>query len=266
MSSVSQQTSASSDDCRDANAIRLSAGNYTLRLATGAEDLARICALRFAVFNLELNEGLSASYATGQDQDEFDAHCDHLLVEDRRTGDVIGTYRMQDRTMANRGAGFYSDTEFVLSDMGDDILDRTIELGRACIHEEHRNTRVLFLLWKGLARYMTSRGHLYFFGCCSLTSQDPAEGHALYKRLQEQGSCADDVIVRVRDTFACPYPTNLDAIEKPRVPKLMRLYLTYGAKIVSGPALDREFSTIDYLTLFDIRSLDEQAKRLFLDG
>ncbi|MEL7297036.1 MAG: GNAT family N-acyltransferase [Pseudomonadota bacterium] len=244
----------------------LSAGHYRLSLAASADDLRRICALRFAVFNLELDEGLSSSYETGEDRDEFDAHCDHLMVEDARTGAIVGTYRLQDRRMAANGAGFYSANEYELEQLGDTILDSAIELGRACIDIEHRNTRVLFLLWKGMARYMTERGHRFFFGCCSLTSTDPAEGQALFRRLREQGACDPDVHVAVRPAYHCEEKAWPEARALPRVPKLMRLYLSYGAKIVSGPALDREFSTIDYLALFDIHSLSDQARRMFLDG
>lgn len=249
-----------------ARAPMLSAGHYRLRLAASDDDLQKICALRFAVFNLELNEGLSASFLTGEDRDEFDAHCDHLMVEDARSGAIVGTYRLQDRRMATQGAGFYSANEYNLEQLGETILNSAIELGRACIDIEHRNTRVLFLLWKGLAHYMTERGHRFFFGCCSLTSTDPAEGQALFKRLQDQGACDPNVQVAVRPAYHCDDLAWPESRALPRVPKLMRLYLSYGAKIVSGPAMDREFSTIDYLALFDIHSLSEQARRMFLDG
>src|SRR5262245_33904967 len=62
--------------------------------ATEAERRAAY-RLRFRVFNLELNEGLDSAYTTGEDQDEFDAVCDHVIVEDSQTGHVVGTYRVQ---------------------------------------------------------------------------------------------------------------------------------------------------------------------------
>ena len=50
----------------------------------------------FLVFNLELNEGLESSYSTLRDEDPFDAICDHLLVENKDTGEVVGTYQQSD--------------------------------------------------------------------------------------------------------------------------------------------------------------------------
>ncbi len=47
-----------------------------------------------------------------------------------------------------------------------------VELGRACVHRQHRNLVVLGLLWKGIADYARERGGRYLIGCSSLTSQD----------------------------------------------------------------------------------------------
>ena len=246
--------------------VEQSNGNYHLRLAQSQADAEALYRLRFRVFNLELDEGLSASYQTGMDQDAHDPFCHHLLVETRDTGEVVGTYRLQDREMARRGPGFYSQAEFELSDLGEDVLSQSVELGRACIDLEHRNTRVLFLLWRGLAAYMTARRRRFFFGCCSLTSQDPAEGQALYDRLDGEQQIDHTRLVRVQPAYQpedVPQATPLPDI---RAPKLMRLYLTYGARIVSPPAIDREFGTIDYLALFDIEQLSDSHRRMFLDS
>ena len=108
--------------------------------------------LRFLVFNLELNEGLDAAYTTGHDIDEFDAICDHLIVEHAPTGKIVGTYRLQTGAMAFENAGFYSEREFDFSPFRR-LGDAVIELGRACVHRDHRSTDVLYLLWRGIAQY-----------------------------------------------------------------------------------------------------------------
>lgn len=85
---------------------------YSMRRARGLADIQAAQALRFLVFNLELNEGLESSFATLRDEDRFDPVCDHLLVEDTRSGDIIGTYRLQTGTAAGRHLGYYSAQEF----------------------------------------------------------------------------------------------------------------------------------------------------------
>ena len=240
--------------------IRERRDHYELRLATTPAEVDAILKLRFEVFNLELGEGLDSAYSSMRDRDRFDDYCDHLLVEDTRTGSVIGTYRLIPYASGSQH-GFYSDDEFCLDELPGPILERSIELGRACIAADHRNTRVLYLLWLGLARYMQFSDARFFFGCCSLTSQDPAEGEAIGEYLEENGFRESDVTVGVREAYQLP-PVE-GPLPRVRVPKLMRLYMTYGARIVSPPALDRQFKTIDYLALFDIQSLDRRSRRMF---
>jgi putative hemolysin len=107
--------------------------------------------LRFLVFNLELNEGLDTAQATCYDTDQFDAVCDHLIVEHPGSGKVVGTYRLQTGAVASANAGYYSEREFDFAPyrrLGDSV----IELGRACVHRDHRSSELLYLLWRGIAQ------------------------------------------------------------------------------------------------------------------
>ena len=124
-------------------------GSYHLRLATSEADRRAAFRLRFLVFNLELAEGLDTAYATGHDVDPFDAVCDHLIVEHAGSGVVVGTYRLQTNVMAAANLGFYSEREFDFSPYRQ-LQDSLIELGRACVHRDHRTSDVLNLLWRGI--------------------------------------------------------------------------------------------------------------------
>src|SRR6188508_1747251 len=127
-------------------------GHYSSRFISSPSDLEQILRLRFEVFNLELGEGLDSSFLTGLDRDEHDATCHHLAAY-AESGDAVGTYRIQTSAMAATSCGFYSAREFDLRGFPSQIIDQSVELGRACISPAHRNTQVLFLLWKGLASY-----------------------------------------------------------------------------------------------------------------
>ncbi|MGH7456171.1 MAG: GNAT family N-acetyltransferase, partial [bacterium] len=138
---------------------------YEVRFVQNAEELDAVLKLRFTVFNLELGEGLEESYRTQRDQDEFDLSCHHLIVVDKKNAEVIGTYRMQTYEMAAAANGFYSAAEFDLTRLPEAVIDNSVEVGRACITAPHRNGRVLFLLWRGLAVYMMLTKKRYLFGC-----------------------------------------------------------------------------------------------------
>jgi putative hemolysin len=235
-------------------------GQYRMRMAASADDLRLAQALRFRVFNLELHEGLQSSFATGLDADRFDVVCDHLLVEDQTTGEVVGTYRMQSGPSAAGNLGYYSAQEFDFSPY-EPVRREIIELGRACVHKDHRNFAVLNLLWKGIARYAGRHGARYLIGCSSLTSQDPAAGAALYGSFQKH--LAPEPL-RTAPLPACACPLERAAGPAPKAPKLLSAYLMVGAKICGAPAIDREFKTIDFLTLLDLQTLPARVADRFL--
>lgn len=236
---------------------------YTLRATRAPEDIIRAQRLRYEVFNLELGEGLSGSFHTGLDSDAFDGQCDHLIVEERNTGLIVGTYRLQTGQMAGEGRGYYSATEFDFAPF-ESLRDSILELGRACIHQEHRKRSVLDLLWRGIAGYALSRGSRYLLGCSSLNSQDSAEGWGLYHRLKDHHLAAPELRTNPTAGFVLPVPPEIP-VDIP-APKLFSAYLGVGAVIAGPPALDREFSTIDFLTILDLDAMTPAGRKHFFRG
>ena len=235
-------------------------GLYAARLACNAAEVRAAQALRFEIFNLELNEGLAQSYASGLDEDPFDPVCDHLLVEHLPSRQIVGTYRLQTGINAAAKLGYYSAQEFDFTPY-ENARAQIIELGRACVHIQHRNLVVLGLLWKGIADYALQRGACYFLGCSSITSQDPAVGASAYSELCRKHLVPPAWRTQPLPEYACPL-NNL-AEEPVKIPKLLRAYLSVGAKICGPPALDRSFKTIDFLTLLDSKVVSPLVRQRF---
>ena len=236
---------------------------YAVRFAESPREINDALRLRYEVFNLELNEGLQASHATGIDEDEFDAVCDHLVILEESSGSVVGTYRMQTGTMAARNIGYYSAREFDFAPF-ELLRGELIELGRACVHREHRSIIVVSMLWKEIVRYVLKNDARFMIGCSSLSSKDPALGHAMFQKFSKEGALAEAPF------FSKPLPSfTLPAVEPispcPPPPKLLRAYLGVGAKICAEPAIDREFGTIDFLTILDCQNGSPVATDRFLE-
>jgi len=241
--------------------ISVDLGKYQIRLAASEAEREAACRLRFKVFNLELGEGLMSSYSTGLDKDRFDYVCDHLIVEDRSSGEVVGTYRMQSGSEARNHWGYYSAQEFEFAPY-EPVRDQVLELGRASIDRDHRSSEVLTLLWRGIAQYCKSSGLRYLIGCSSLNSQDPAEGWAIYEQLSPYLASPE---FRTSPTlFYTLPPGNGLPQNPPKIPRLLKTYIGVGARICGEPAWDREFGTIDFLTLLDLRQLTPAARNRFL--
>lgn len=235
--------------------------HYATRLARNEAEVRAAQALRYQVFNLELNEGLATSHATGLDADAFDPLCDHLLVEHLPTREIVGTYRLQTGASAAQQLGYYCAQEFGFNAF-EPLRSELVELGRACVHRQHRNLIVLGLLWRGIADYTRSRGGRYVIGCSSLTSQDPAVGATAYANLCRKHLVALPWRTQPQSGYECSLQ-QLSA-EEVSIPKLLRAYLTLGAKICGPPALDQQFKTIDFLTLLDLESMPPLARQRFL--
>ena len=237
--------------------------NYTVRIAESREEVRDALRLRYEVFNLEMNEGLQSSHASGIDEDEFDAVCDHLLILEENSGSIVGTYRMQSGEMAARNIGFYSAREFDFTPFAP-FQESLIELGRACVHKEHRSIIVISLLWKEIVRYVLKKNARYMIGCSSLTSQDPALGHAMFRKFAKDGVVAEPpFLTKPLQDFVLPPADPLSPCPPP--PKLLRAYLGVGAKICGEPAIDRAFGTIDFLTILDCQNGSPIATERFLE-
>jgi putative hemolysin len=262
--------------------IHAEVGRYRLRLAESAEDREAACRLRFKVFNIELNEGLASSYQTGLDSDQFDLFCEHLLVEDKTESNparrVVGTYRMQSGATAERNLGYYSEQEFNFASY-EPLRPGILELGRASIDREHRTPEVLTLLWRGIAQYANDMGLRYLVGCSSLTSKDPVEGWQVYRQL-EHYRVPPEFATEPTTAYALPIEQGSPLTQSPsqtedlalsspppaqaKVPKLLKTYMAIGARLCGPPAWDREFGTIDFLTLLDLKLLSPAARNRFL--
>lgn len=227
-------------------------GSYEITLGASREEVDSALRLRYKVFK-------GGADAEGLEFDDLDLTCQHLIVTYVQTGEVIGTYRINTRELAGSTLGFYSAREFTIDRLPSHVLDQGIELGRACIAPEHRNSRVLFLMWKGLMSYLTAARKRYFFGCCSIFTHDEAVGRSAYRHLLKDGHIESEY-------FLEPIADRVDLLEDEagplELPNLFALYLKLGAKVCSSPMIDRDFGTIDFFVVLDTAKMPERYKRM----
>ncbi|HEX6734671.1 MAG TPA: GNAT family N-acyltransferase [Azonexus sp.] len=228
-------------------------------LAHGQSEILEAQRLRHRIFAGELGAKLP-SRTPGVDHDIYDPYCDHLLVRDTQSGEVVGTYRILAPENA-RQIGYYSENEFDLTRL-QHLRSRLVEIGRSCVHPDYRSGAAIMLLWSGLAEYMTSRGYDYLMGCASISMADG--GHAaasLYNRLAADHLGPQEYRVFPR----CPLP--LAALQQDRpaeVPPLIKGYLRAGAWICGEPAWDPDFNTADLPVLMPMAKVAGRYAKHYL--
>jgi putative hemolysin len=242
---------------------------YSLLLSTDAELIDAAQRLRHDVFTAE--PGFALAGATdGRDADRFDEYCDHLLVQDEDSGELVGCYRMLPPPGAIAARGLYTATEFDVTGL-DALRPSLVEMGRAVVRSDHRNGAVVLLMWAGILAYLDRCGYDYVTGCVSVPTAGTADG--------PPGTQIRGVRDFVRRRHAAPqeftvYPyrpvvldgKGLDEIDPPSrtsVPPLMRGYLRLGAQVCGEPAHDPDFGVGDFPALLDKRRADVRyLKRL----
>jgi putative hemolysin len=233
---------------------------YTLLLSTDPTLVDDAQRLRHEVFTSEPGFDLVGG-ADGRDSDRFDEYCDHLLVREDHSGELVGCYRMLPPPGAIAAGGLYSATEFDVAEL-DSLRPSLVEMGRAVVREDHRNGGVVLLMWAGILAYLDRSGYDYVTGCVSVPVQGTPE--------ETPGSHIRAVRDFVRKRHASPFTVHphrpvvldgkgLDEIEPPArttLPPLMRGYLRLGAEVCGDPAHDPDFGVGDFPALLDKRNAD----------
>ncbi|MBA4193483.1 MAG: ornithine-acyl-ACP acyltransferase [Comamonadaceae bacterium] len=224
--------------------------------------------LRYQVFAQEMGARLPVT-VPGHDIDLFDDYCEHLLVRDTATRAVVGTYRVLTPAQARRVGSTYSDTEFDLTRLRG-VRERMVELGRSCVHADHRHGGVIMALWGALAGFMVNNRLDMMIGCASIPMHHEGPhgrvggGHAaasIWRQVSRTHLAPIDFHVRPR----LPLPVEqLDDSLDVEPPALIKGYLRLGAKVLGPPAWDPDFNAADLPMFMRIADLPSRYRRHFL--
>ena len=235
------------------------APQYSLRLAQDDAEIAAVQRLRHRVFAEEL--GASLPGHDGLDADEFDVCCDHIVVRDDRTGEAVGTYRMLPPERAAAAGRWYADAEFDLAAITP-LRDSLVEVGRSCVHPDHRNGAVIGLMWAGISRYMLLTGHRWLAGCASIPLGDGGGAAAsVWDRVRASHLSPEKYRVTPRDRWD---DTGIERPARLLMPPLLRGYLRLGAWICGEPAHDRAWGVADLFVLLAMDRVNQRYLRHFL--
>ena len=214
--------------------------------------------LRYRVFAEELGARLPG---IGLDEDQFDAHCEHLVVRETRNDSVVGTYRILTPQAARDAGGYYAESRFDLAQL-DLLRDRMVEVGRACVDPAWRGRGVMLVLWSALARYLIDNGHDYVFGSASIALADGGHDAAsVFRQVAATHLSPEDFRALPRDRL--PIERLCDTLDV-APPSLLRGYLNLGAWVCGEPARDSDFGCADLPILLPLARMRGRYVRHFL--
>ncbi len=218
-------------------------------------------ALRYDVFAGEMGAKLKTSQGNPKhDIDMFDDYCEHLIVRDLHTAQVVGTYRLLTPVQAKRVGCFYTDTEFDLTRLRSQ-RDSMVELGRSCVHKDFRHGGVILSLGRELFQFMARNNFAAMIGCASIPLNMGADVPAsLWAKLSQTHLAP----VQERVTPRIPLPlVGLDSTLDVEPPAMLKGYLRLGTKVLGPPAWDADFNSADLPVMARMSDLSPRYKKHF---
>ena len=241
---------------------------YTLLLSTDPTLIETAQRLRHEVFATEPGFTVPMADPTGahtdRDADHFDEHCDHLLVREDRSGELVGCYRMLPPPGAIAAGGLYTATEFDVRAL-DPLRPSLVEMGRAVVRADHRNGAVVLMMWSGILAYLDHGDYDYVAGCVSVPVRELEPGGQPGRLIRGVRDYVSRRHAAPPELTVHPYRPvvidgkGLDDIappSRPVIPPLMRGYLRLGAQVCGEPAHDPDFGVGDFPALLDKRKAD----------
>ncbi len=239
---------------------------FSVGFAESEADHLAALRLRYDVFVREFgSKGNGVDHVKQIERDQFDEHALHLLLKDR--GEVVGVYRLMDRTCAETAGRFYSEAEFDLSP----ILSsgrKVLELGRSCLHPDYRGGHGMLMLWSAVSDYVLATDTEILFGTASFQGTDIATIGPSLAVLSERHRAPTDLRAAAIGQSAIGYTELLKPVEDRRsamlkVPSLIKAYLRLGGFVGDGAFVDRDFNSTDVLLILDVARMNESQRAIY---
>lgn len=244
------------------------AADFQVRLSQSSEDLWAAQRLRYDVFIKELGgSGAMVDHHHKLEKDALDPFVDHLLLEDRRKGKVVGVYRLMRPEQAQKAGRYYSEAEYDLEPL---LCSgrRILELGRSCLHPDYRGGVGMHHLWSGLARYVAQHDIEILFGVASFHGTNAQALAAPLSLLHHRHLAPPELRVRAKGKSF----QNMDLIEEVKldrkaammqIPSLIKAYLRLGGCVGEGAFIDHAFNTTDVCLIMDTAQMSERQMRIY---
>ncbi|MDO5605745.1 MAG: GNAT family N-acyltransferase [Paracoccus sp. (in: a-proteobacteria)] len=244
--------------------MMLSKGRYHVRMAGTPEDLRAAQRLRWLAF---LGRRGAADSGAEIDADDHDSACNHVLIEDQRSGQLVATFRFMLLADGSEIGRSYSATYYDLAALRG-FCGPIVEMGRFCTHPEHGDPDILRVAWGAMTRFVDDHRVQLLFGCSSFIGTD-AQGYAdTFALLKERHLAPRRWLPRVKAPKVFRFARALARMKPdPRraqagLPPLLRSYLLMGGWVSDHAVVDESLGTLHVFTGLEIAAIPPGRQRL----
>lgn len=234
--------------------------DYLIRLLdkNNKNELIEVQKLRYDYLLKDFDPSLPEE---GLDDDGFDEFCDSILVIEKKSGKIIGTYRVA-TLVTMKGHEFKCEEEFDIDILKNDP-EGIIETGRAVVHGDYRNGAVISVLWEGLFHYAKDNNCRYIIGTASLHGTDYTVHRKCLSYLYHNSIDKRFNIRSRKNSFEYFHDEGV-SLSGDSVPSLLKTYLLLGSKVSENGYIDYEFNSCDVLVIVDMQNLNQRFLRFLI--
>lgn len=244
--------------------MKIEAGRFIGKILDRKEDdyekrINQVFSLRYKEMICEYDDSKTGN---GLDCDEYDKYCDHAVVIDTTTDEVIGTYRfILENHIKNLNGKFLLEKEFNI----DVLKDRKLmEVGRAVVSKKHRDGSVILLLWKEAIRYALEKKVDIMLGTASFHGIDGSK-YSDCMRYITNNYMSNEKCYAINDVYKIN--DNNEEIDMGKVrsemPPLIKGYIRIGSSFGRDAFIDRDFCSTDMLVITKIKDIKPQYLNKF---
>jgi len=238
-------------------------GKYNARLADSGDDVRKAQALRYTAFI----DGTGAETRNKDlDSDDYDAVCDHILIEEAKTGDLACCFRLLPLESGSEIETTYS-SQFYDLDALRTFPDRMVEMGRFCVHPDHRTGEVLRIAWSAMTRYVDAREIKLMIGCSSFHGVDADTYKDSFALLKDNHLAPTHLLPRPKAANIFEFARKLrlrrpDKMQGMRLmPPLLRGYLSMGGWVSDHAVIDHDLNTLHVFTGLETSRVPERMRK-----
>jgi len=236
-------------------------GRYRARYASSPIDVLAAQSLRYQCFNLSNKDEL--------DVDDFDALCQHVLIENLETEKLICCYRILKFDTGKNISSSYS-SQFYDLKVIESFAEPMIEVGRFCIDPAVNDPSVVLTAWGALARIVKQNQTGLIFGCSSFEGIEKEKYFDSFALLRDRYMAPDHWRPKIKAEQVFCYSKDLIyKVDKKKallnMPPLLKTYLSMGAWVSDHAVVDLNMKTLHLFTGMEISKIPKSRKKFLLN-
>ncbi|MCI5938483.1 MAG: GNAT family N-acyltransferase [Bacilli bacterium] len=241
---------------------------FIVKFAQTKEEKEQLYKVRYDEMIRYFHELNNVESSEEMDYTPYDDKAKSIIVIDQKTNMIVGGYRIMLSSDLSENEKFLCEEEFDITTLKESN-QLIVELSRAFVKKEYRNSNVLLLIWKYMFHYVLSIGARYIVGDVSFTSRNPEDNKYALSDIYYHYGIDDSLNIKSTQPNCSIKLLEKEELDrnkaKEQQPALVKAYILFGAKFSKEYFIDNDFCSLDIFVLVDSLNYNKKFIDRILD-